>query len=246
LQGHWGQRPQGLKSFELKSLDLNLLTLKEVFKIKIRLLFSKFGSLRFIGHLDFLRVFQQTIRRAGLPMAFSQGFNPHLLISFALPLPLGMVSVNDYADITLETEIPCAEIVEKLNAVAPDGLLIKRAYLAENKAASVVAVADYALQVREGALEEISHAIGEIVRAETIVIPKKTKKGVKDTDIRPDILGIHIDDAGIVVMRLSAGSARFLHPMLVAELITKATPSAADITRLELYYPNEAEELLPL
>ncbi|MCL2456261.1 MAG: TIGR03936 family radical SAM-associated protein, partial [Defluviitaleaceae bacterium] len=85
---------------------------------KIRLKFSKTKTLRFIGHLDFLRVFQQTIRRAGLPAAFSQGFNPHLMISFALPLPLGMESLNDYADITLESEASFDDIVKKINDAA--------------------------------------------------------------------------------------------------------------------------------
>ncbi|MCL2224202.1 MAG: TIGR03936 family radical SAM-associated protein, partial [Defluviitaleaceae bacterium] len=113
---------------------------------KIRLRFSKTDTLRFIGHLDFLRVVQQTIRRAALPVAFSQGFNPHILISFALPLPLGMASLNDYADLTLTDEIPFSEITERLNAAAPVGLTINAAYPAEDKAASVVCVADYVIE----------------------------------------------------------------------------------------------------
>jgi radical SAM-linked protein len=208
---------------------------------KIRLRFSKFGTLRFIGHLDFLRVFQQTVRRANLPAAFSQGFNPHLQISFALPLPLGMESTNDYADIILTHEIPFSEITQKLNAAAPSGLTIKAAYPAENKAASVVCEADYMLKVKTSPLDPI---IGEILQREEIIIAKKTKKGVKDTDIRGDILHLQAcDDA--VLMRLSAGSARFLNPLTVAELISRDA-CVGEITRTELYCQNENGELVTL
>jgi radical SAM-linked protein len=218
--------------------------------IKIRLRFSKTGALRFIGHLDFLRVFQQTIRRAGLPAAFSQGFNPHLLISFALPLPLGMESVNDYADLTLEHEMSCDEIVEKLNAAATSGLVVNAAYPAENKAASVVAVADYAVELNECDRAEVLRAIEQVMESKEIVIAKKTKKGVKDTDIRGDIAFIHFDPENNLIMQLSAGSARFLHPMTVAEIIcAKASlrsPSMAAFSRMEMFWKNEQDELLAL
>jgi len=201
---------------------------------RVRLRFSKGGALRFIGHLDFLRVFQQTIRRAGLPAAFSQGFNPHLLLSFALPLPLGMSSENDYADVTLEEELSGDEIVERLNAAAPDGLAVKAAYPVENKAASIVTVADYSLITDCG----FSDTVQNLLQSQTIVISKKTKSGIKDTDIRPDIFSLKAAD-GMVHMRLSAGSARFLHPMTVAELILGEKPNPASLSRLEMYQSIE-------
>jgi radical SAM-linked protein len=208
---------------------------------KIRLRFSKHGTLRFIGHLDFLRVFQQTIRRGALPAAFSQGFNPHLLISFALPLPLGMASENDYADITLAQDVSPAEIIQKLNAAAPPGLTINAAYPAENKAAAVVCVADYFLPCSP------APQLDEVLQAKEIIIAKKTKKGVKDTDIRGDILGLEAREDG-VLMRLSAGSARFLNPLTVSELLFAGdkSPCAANITRRELYRQDESGGLVSL
>ncbi|MDR0272049.1 MAG: TIGR03936 family radical SAM-associated protein [Clostridiales bacterium] len=203
--------------------------------MRVRLRFSKSETLRFIGHLDFLRVFQQTIRRAELPAAFSQGFNPHLQISFALPLPLGMESVNDYADLTLEKEIPLNEITEKLNAAAPNGLTIKNAYPAENKAASVVCAADYSLQAASNKLEEV-------LQAREIFVAKKTKKGIRNTDIRPDILSIE-SCGDFILIRLSAGSARFLNPQTVSELLLDEKKT---ITRLELFQQNENGELVTL
>jgi len=201
---------------------------------KIRLRFSKTDTLRFIGHLDFLKVFTQTIRRSGLPIAYSQGFNPHQIISFALPLPLGMESVNDYADISLTTDVPHDEIIEKLNSAAPQGLRVLAAYKPTGAtAAAATAVADYALTA------DISEeAIQKILTAENIVIPKKTKSGVKNTDIRPDILDITKTDSG-AILRLSAGSAKFLNPLLVVAQLIDSTPCNSQLSRLELYRNGE-------
>ena len=247
---------------------------------KVRLRFSKRDGLRFIGHLDFLRVFQQMIRRSGLPIAYSQGFNPHQIVSFALPLPLGMESVHDYADITLTAGVPAGEIVESLNDAAPRGLHVLAAYPVQgaNAAAATVA-ADYVISLpschgacpgpRPGGLDpyalnvgataptrasvgadsistrDLQSCIAKILQSETLIIPKKTKSGIKNTDIRPDIFSIEITDAGLK-LRLSAGSARFLNPLPVAEQILQTTPCTSAISRVELYQTDGAGAFKPL
>jgi len=210
---------------------------------KLRLRFSKTGKLRFIGHLDFLRVFQQMIRRSGLPIAYSQGFNPHQIISFALPLPLGMESVHDYADITLTANVPTDEIIKKLNDAAPQGLTVLAAYHVQgaNAAAATVA-ADYMISLSPGHCD-LQSSITKILQSETLIIPKKTKSGIKNTDIRPDIFAIEISE-DCIKMRLSAGSARFLNPLLVAEQVLQIVPQA--ISRMELYQSDGAGALKPL
>ena len=249
--------------------------------IKVRLRFSKGGKLRFIGHLDFLKVFQQTLGRAKLPVAYSHGFNPHMQLSFALPLPLGMTSGNDYADLTLESEMPEDEIISRLNAHAPGGLVVTGAReFTGPGAAALAAVADYVFEADDVAEDTVK----TLLARESIVIPKKTKSGVKDTDIRPDILDVTVsphlcqhksveersDEAiqqdlslanafgllrcarndGLlysrngsfgkqgnqhVIMRLAAGSARFLNPLIVAGLLLGRDACPASITRAELY-----------
>jgi len=201
---------------------------------KIRLRFSKTDTLRFIGHLDFLNVFQQTIRRSGLPIAYSQGFNPHQILSFALPLPLGMESGHDYADITLTNALPYDEIVKSLNACVPQGLHISAAYQVTGQAAAAATItADY--KIATSASQDIlAENAKKILKSETLVIPKKTKSGVKLTDIRPDIYDIQVNDNGLF-LRLSAGSARFLNPLLVAEQLMGEPPCTSEISRLELY-----------
>ena len=212
---------------------------------KIRLCFSKMDTLRFIGHLDFLRIFQQAIRRSGLPIAYSQGFNPHQIISFALPLPLGMISVNDYADITLTTKVSANEIVDNINAVAPQGLHIQAAYAVKGAAAAAATtVADYALKTSM-LQDKLQEAVSKLLKAETLIIPKKTKSGIKNTDIRPDIFTIDLTAEGLK-MRLSAGSGRFLNPLLVAEQVLQTVPCTSALARLELYQDDGGGGVVPL
>ena len=209
--------------------------------IKIRLQFSKTGPLRYIGHLDFLKVFQQTIRRAKLPMVYSKGFNPHMQLSFALPLPLGMTSVNDYADIVIEHDLSGDEIISRFNAHAPNGLTLSKAWPFDGPGAAALAVsADYLLTEKVDA-----EAIKSLLSQETLVIPKKTKSGIKDTDIRPDIFDISTTEEG-VAMSLAAGSGRFLNPLIVAKLLIGHDIPTSSLIRQELYRMDNTKGLIPL
>ena len=211
---------------------------------KIRIQFSKSGPLRYIGHLDFLKVFQQTISRAKLPVAYSQGFNPHMLLSFALPLPLGMSSICDYADLTFESDLSKDAIISQLNIHAPGGLSITNAYEFNGPgAAAIVAAADYFL-ARDGITED---NIQFILNQKRLIIPKKTKSGIKDTDIRQDIYNIWEDAANQhIVMRLAAGSARFLNPLIVAGLLLGHDADPSAIIRAELYRQDEKKGFISL
>ena len=214
-----------------------------------RLCFSKKGNLKFIGHLDFLRVFGEMISRSRLPVSYSAGFNPHILLSFALPLPLGFESENDYADLVFDVDLPFEEISASLNGVAPKGLIIKTVRDAKDKCASVVAMADYCVKLQDNvpagpgstanvsSWDYIEAAIETALSKESIIIPKKTKSGIKNTDIRQDIISVASTN-GEVRMRLSAGSSRFLHPITAAEAIFGCKLSPIGFTRLEMYKEN--------
>ena len=92
--------------------------------IKYRIKFTKTGNMIYIGHLDLLKFFQRTIKRAGLPIAYSLGFNPHQLMIFAIPLSLGVSSVGEYLDIQLKQDMSCEEIENRLNSTMPLGIKI--------------------------------------------------------------------------------------------------------------------------
>ncbi|MCL2372028.1 MAG: TIGR03936 family radical SAM-associated protein [Defluviitaleaceae bacterium] len=207
----------------------------------IRLRFAKGGALRFIGHLDFQRVFMQTVTRAGLPAAYSQGFNPHILLSFALPLPLGMASINDYADIALAAPMAQEEIIQRLNAAAPAGLAIHEASPYEGKgAAAITTAAKYEFTPTTTLPPD---ACEKIMAMEALVVPKKTKSGVKDTDIRPDIF--QLTHGETITMLLAAGSARFINPLTVAGQLAGQPPCPSTICRVQLY-KSSGKELVAL
>ena len=92
------------------------------------LIYEKTDNAKYISHLDFVRTYNRTMRRAGLPVAFSEGFNPHPQLSFALPLSVGYTSECELLELKLTEELPEAEIRDRLNAVIPDGIKILEAH----------------------------------------------------------------------------------------------------------------------
>ena len=80
--------------------------------------------MKYIGHLDIMRYFQKAIRRSGLPIKYSEGFNPHQIMSFASPLGVGITSEGEYMDIELKEEVSCKEVLDKLQSTMVDGMEI--------------------------------------------------------------------------------------------------------------------------
>ena len=80
--------------------------------MKVRIKFSKEGPVKFVGHLDTMRYFQKAIRRANLPVAFSGGYSPHMIMSFAAPLGVGTESLGEYFDLELAETVPTSEEVK--------------------------------------------------------------------------------------------------------------------------------------
>ena len=115
--------------------------------MKVRIKFSKQGPVKFVGHLDTMRYFQKAIRRAGLPAAFSGGYSPHMIMSFAAPLGVGTTSQGEYFDVEFTETIPTKEIVKRLNSTMAEGMEVLSARQVEDgkasKAMSLVAAADY-------------------------------------------------------------------------------------------------------
>ena len=115
--------------------------------MKIRIKFAKTGVMKFVGHLDVMRYFQKAIRRAELPIAYSEGFSPHMLLSFASPLGVGISSTGEYFDMVLAEDMKTDEIVKRLNATMVEGMeVISARHVPDGKASkamSLVAGADY-------------------------------------------------------------------------------------------------------
>ena len=133
--------------------------------MRVRIKFTKNGPVKFIGHLDVMRYFQKAMRRAEIPVALSGGFSPHMLMSFAAPLGVGITSDGEYFDVDLTEEIPSEELVRRLNAQMAEGILVKNAVrIGETKAdkgMTVVAAAEYTVRFRPGKFRFAAGSTGE-------------------------------------------------------------------------------------
>ena len=178
------------------------------------LTYEKTQNAKYVSHLDFVRMFGRAMRRAHLPIAFSEGFNPHPLLTFALPLSVGYTSECEILEIVLTEVLSPEEIVEKLNAVLPEGVKILSAHTGKSNMKKLD-VAHYEVYP-----EKTPSGILDFLLMKEIFIEKKTKSGIKEVDIRPDIKDIKVG-LSKVEMILSAGSRSNLKPEVVIAAMNK-------------------------
>jgi len=160
--------------------------------VRIIARFEKGNSARFVSHLDVQRLFQRAFRRASVPAAYSQGFNPHQVLAFATALSVGFTSSAEWLDLHLEKEMEPESFVERVNAALPNGFRLLEAVLAEAEDAlpalsALMCAADYTVSLgAEANAQALDKAVRTLLDG-AIVVNKKTKAGMKDVDIRPQI-----------------------------------------------------------
>ncbi len=190
--------------------------------MKYRVKFTKGAEVKYIGHLDVMRLFQRAVKRASLPIAYSKGFNPHQQMAFANPLSLGMTSTGEYGDFEMAGEVTPEAIVEGLNSVLPDGVKVLSASAmregCKNAMASVEAASYEAVLDDRVTPEMIERFLPSFLDREEIKVMKKTKHNFLETDIREDIFEIRdISENGQarLYLFLAAGSSRNVKAELV-------------------------------
>lgn len=185
---------------------------------KYILKYGRDARVKYISHLDFMRMFHRAVRRSGIPFEFSQGFNPHPIMTVAMPLSVGVTSECEYMKVGFDKEITDADI-EHLNDVLPDGFFISDWCRYESGLPDISKLdrAEYEVEV-ETEKNEISD-FGELLSFETLTVMKKTKSGVKPSDIRPYIYSLKEEgrDGNIVRLKmcLACGSVYNLKPETV-------------------------------
>ncbi len=201
---------------------------------KIRIIFEKTGTAKFISHLDLVRVVTRAIRRAGIPIVYSQGFNPVPRLSFALPLSLGQESLREMMNFKVEPDMTPSEALERLAPQLPDGLVLKEAYVPEDVKVKELQYAEYTITVEDEL--DVDAARACFARDEITLI-KKTKSGEKLTDIRPLIKQIGISDGQISCV-LNSRDPFFLNPEYVMKALSEYTGKQFEryyILRNEVY-----------
>lgn len=156
--------------------------------------FEKSERIRHIGHLDIQRAVQRGLRRSGLPVAYSQGFNPHILVTFASALSTGACGKREIMDVTMAEDVNAAEFIERMNRAMPGEMQISEARAVDGKHPSLpglLRAARYDLLIRDPAqAEKLISAIPSMMARKTVPAMRKTKTAMKETDIRPLILSI--------------------------------------------------------
>ena len=193
--------------------------------IRVRATFEKCGRAKYISHLDLNRCMLRTFRRSRLPIWYTEGFNPHPYYSFALALSLGFESSCEILDFNLNEELPFDEIKDKLNAVMPEGMRIVK--VAEQKQKiTAIAKAEYSFSLVSDDTDGLFEAVQELIASPEILIEKKTKKGIKTVDIKPDmeILSCTKSEKSVnVAMYLPAGTQTNYNPTLFIEALRRAS-----------------------
>lgn len=220
-------------------------------KMKLRIKFRKYGPIRFIGHLDVMRFFQKAIRRAQIDVAYTSGFSPHQIMTFAAPLGVGMTSNGEYMDIEVHSIISCADVLERLNAASVPGIeIISVKILPESagNAMASVAAASYTVRFREGREPacDVAAELKRFLDRESILITKETKKGTRELDLKSGIYQLSWTD-NVFHMLVCASSAGNIKPVQIVEALLAQCgetlqENALLITREDVYTNIGTEE----
>ena len=214
--------------------------------------FSKEDRLKYISHLDLLRLFQRAFKRAQIKLRYSQGYNPHARIAFALPLSLGFESGAEYMEFETEIDYAPEEALQMLKNQMPAGLgIISCTSMVETSKTPVAAILDFAsykvvFKGSEADMDKVINGVRPFMKQEQIMNVKYSKKKRKDveSDIRPHIHSITTikgEDKVTVSMMLRTGSRGNLNAEILVEELCKFCEIPYDrsqwtFRRTEMYY----------
>ena len=182
----------------------------------VRIRFSKTGRAKYISHLDLNRAMIRALRRAEIPLWYTEGFNRHPYVTFAAPLSLGYEGLRECMDFRLEEDMPMEELVSRLNAVMPEGLTVLEANEARMKPGELAA-ARYRLT-----FSCLPEEVRRLLEQDEILVEKRTKKKTMKT----------------METVLPCSSDNTINPALLATALRQLTGREAirfQVTRLELY-----------
>ena len=233
--------------------------------MKVRVKFAKYDNMRFIGHLDVMRFFQKALRRAGIDVAYSTGFSPHQIMSFASPLGVGMCSYGEYMDIELRSlelrslELRSAEgksdeICRRLNEACVPGIeviSVKALPETAGNAMASVAAAGYTAHFKDSASDFhfLEGFMNDFLAQDSIIVTKETKKGTSQMDIRPGIYECKVTPEGILAFTVDASSGGNIKPALLLGALWKFAGMQQEppflgiqLTRTEIYTNTGTQE----
>lgn len=209
---------------------------------KLRLRFAKKGKAVYISHLDLMRTLQRAFLRAGYSLKYSEGFNPHPVISILLPLSVGACSECELMDFQLTADADLAELPERLTAAMPEGITALEAYACERKVKElkwlrISGKLEY--DARDAAT--MRDGLQAFFARPEIVIAKKTKRGMGESDIASAIreIGFTAGEDCVYLSAVISAQEPTLNPdhlvSALTQLAPELAPDFAEFTRLEVY-----------
>lgn len=203
---------------------------------RVRAVFEKKGRARYISHLDLNRCMLRIFRRSGLPVWYTEGFNPHPYYSFALALSLGFESSCEILDFNVtDDSMTMDEIRDRLNKVMPKDMGIVSVKPQKLKITEI-AKAEYAVSLASENTEKLLADVQALMNSDEIFVEKKTKRGFKQVDIKPDTELVECEKNGAfleIVLRLPAGTQTNYNPTLFLDALKNAgsQPFSVEIIR---------------
>lgn len=198
--------------------------------MRLQFKFSKEGSLRFISHLDLLRLFIRAFRRAKLPVAVKGGFSPQPRITFASALPLGYTSSGEYLEVELTEVVTPQEIQERLTPQLPEGIYVNQAEEISSEKPSLMSRLESALYLIKFKTAQplerkvLEDAVEELLQKEEAVILRRSKKKAKRLNVIPFVLNIEVLPTnnrfrGEMRMHLRSGQGGSVKPLEILDLL---------------------------
>lgn len=215
----------------------------------LRMKAKKTGRLRFLSHLETVKMLERSLKRAGVPLTFSQGFNPHANISFAAPLPVGTASQYEVVDVDVEPSADPAALLAVQGEYFPQGFCLLGAMLLDNPKALMkqVGASDYRISYADPVdPEAVREAVSDFLEKTEYMVERFTKKRRRQqVDIRSKVRALEWDSASaILFMRLDTGSHSNLKPLVLLEQILDWQPEKVMVERTALYRISDGEEVL--
>ena len=225
---------------------------------RIRITFGKGGVLQWVSHLDTMRTWERTLRRAKLPLAYTQGFSPHPRIALAAPLPVGFEGERELMDAWLDPPLAPAEVRAQLDAVLPPGLeLVDVDEVAERLPSlqSSLRAARYriAFDARELQPAVLAARLAEVLALESLEWEERRGEKTRTVDLRPGVLEATVREAPaadddpsggtvtVLELRLSLEEGRGVRAASVVDALgVDAEPVAMVRTELEIDRPQIA------
>ena len=214
--------------------------------MEVRMSFQKTGMAKFISHLDTVRCITRAMKRANVPVWFTEGFNPHAFLTFAMPLSLGFESLCETVDFRLVEEVDLYELKEKLNNALPVDITVKEIYVYETSP-NDIRWAEYKV-IFNNPDNLLLEQAEKILSADEIMVLKKAKQGrkkvEKEVNIKEHIKSFELEnDDGKLVLKtvLSSGTSININPMLLIGALTKDTETDEqdiDIIKVQSYTEN--------